>query len=175
MTVKTRAIANLCVILAFASGEAYAGFAGHNTKGDFGLQSGTQPPPGFLIAPMYYRYSGNTLKDSRGDKISIDPDDRGSLDANAYVLSFIWVSDDLKILGGNYSFQAFPALSDNTLEVPVLGLEEIDLFSTVSLFEALSFEIHYIVFKTRVTTYLHKVDSYISRTLKSYRSRRQDP
>ena len=124
MTARTLAIVNLCVFLVFASDGALAGFAGHNTKGDFGLQSGTQPPPGLLIAPMYYRYSGNTLRDSRGDKISIDPDDRGSLDANAYVLSFIWVSDDLKILGGNYSFQAFPALTDNTLEVPVLGLEE---------------------------------------------------
>jgi hypothetical protein len=124
MTARTPAIVNLCVFLAFVSNSAFAGFAGHNTKGDFGLQSGTQPPPGLLIAPMYYRYSGDTLRDSNGDKISIDPQERGSLDANAYVLGVIWVSDDLKILGGNYSFQAFPALTDNTLEVPVLGLDD---------------------------------------------------
>ena len=98
--------------------------AGHNTKGDFGLQSGTQPPPGLLIAPMYYRYSGDTLRDSRGDKIRIDPEERGSLDANSYVLGFIWTSDKTKILGGNYGFQAYPAFTDNTLEVPILGLEE---------------------------------------------------
>jgi hypothetical protein len=124
MTARTLAIVNLCVFLSFASGGAFAGFAGHNTKGDFGLQSGTQPPPGLLITPMYYRYSGDTLRDSNGDKISLDPQERGSLDANAYVLGFIWVSDDLKILGGNYSFQAFPALTDNTLEVPILGLDD---------------------------------------------------
>ena len=122
--VRTLAIVNLCVFLAFASGGVFAGFAGHNTKGDFGLQSGTQPPPGLLIAPMYYRYSGETLRDSKGDKISVDPQERSSLDANAYVLGFIWVSGDLKILGGNYSFQAYPAFTDNTLEVPVLGLDE---------------------------------------------------
>jgi len=124
MPARTLAIVNLCVILAFASGGAYAGFAGHNTKGDFGLQSGTQPPPGLLIAPMYYRYSGDTLRDSKGDKVSIDPEERGSLDANSYVLGFIWTSNETKILGGNYGFQAYPAFTDNTLEVPVLGLDE---------------------------------------------------
>lgn len=124
MSVRTRAIASLCAGLAFASGGAYAGLAGNNTKGDFGLQSGTQPPPGLLITPMYYRYSGDSLRNSAGDKISIDPQERGSLAANAYVLGFIWVSNDLKILGGNYSFQAFPAFTDNTLEVPALGLDE---------------------------------------------------
>ncbi|MGD8557676.1 MAG: transporter [Chromatiales bacterium] len=124
MFVRIPAIATLYVILAVASGGAFAGFAGTNTKGDYGLQSGTQPPPGLLITPMYYRYSGDTLRDSKGDKISIDPQERGSLDANAYVLGFIWVSNDIKILGGNYSFQAFPAFTDNTLEVPVLGLDD---------------------------------------------------
>ncbi len=31
---------------------------------------------------------------------------------------------EFKILGGNYSFQIWPALADNTIEVPILGLEQ---------------------------------------------------
>jgi hypothetical protein len=101
-----------------------AGFSGHNTKGDFGLQSGSQPPPGlWLVAPMYYRYSGDSLKDRDGNTVSLDPEERGSLDVNAYVLGLVWVSE-FKILGANYSFQIFPAFTDNTLEVPILDLDE---------------------------------------------------
>lgn len=43
--------------------------------------------------------------------------------ANAYVLGLIWVSD-YKILGGNYSFQVYPGFTDNTLEAPILGLDD---------------------------------------------------
>ncbi len=101
-----------------------AGFAGHNTKGDFGLQAGSQPPPGFyVVAPMYYRYDGDSLKNSDGKSISIDPEEGGGLDVNAYVLGFLWVSE-YKIFGGNYSFQVYPGFTDNTLEVPILGLDE---------------------------------------------------
>jgi hypothetical protein len=103
---------------------AHAQYAGHNTKGDFGLQSGSQPPPGlYLVAPMYYRYDADSLKNRDGDTVSIDPEERGSLDVNAYVLGLVWVSE-FKILGANYSFQIFPAFMDSTLEVPILGLEE---------------------------------------------------
>ena len=72
---------------------------------------------------MYYRYDADSLKNRDGDTVRIDPEGRGSLDVNAYVLGLIWVSD-FKILGANYSFQIFPAFTDNSLEVPVLGLEE---------------------------------------------------
>lgn len=103
---------------------SFAGFSGHNTKGDFGLQSGSQLPPGwYLVAPMYYRYDGDSIKDRDGNDISIDPEGRGSLEVNAYVLGLIWVSE-YKILGGNYSFQVYPGFMDNTLEAPVLGLNE---------------------------------------------------
>jgi hypothetical protein len=65
---------------------ALAGFAGHNTKGDYGLQSGSQLPPGMYLYPMYYGYDGSDLKNSDGDSVRIDPEGRGSLDINAYVL-----------------------------------------------------------------------------------------
>jgi hypothetical protein len=118
------AVALLAVVMILNAELAQAGFAGHNTKGDFGVQSGSQPPPGvYVVAPMYYRYDADSLKNSNGDSIQIDPAGRGSLEANAYVFGLIWVSD-FKILGGNYSFQIYPAFTDNTLEIPLLGLED---------------------------------------------------
>ena len=112
------------VIVLLYSHTSLAGFAGNNTKGDFGLQSGSQLPPGwYLVAPMYYRYDADTLRDRDGNQVSVDPQERGSLIANAYVLGLIWVSD-YKILGGNYSFQVYPGFTDNTLEAPILGLDD---------------------------------------------------
>ena len=103
---------------------AQAQLAGHNTKGDFGLQAGSQPPPGiYAVAPMYYRYDGDSLKNRDGNTVSVDPEERGSLEANAYVFGLIWVTD-FKILGANYSFQIYPAFTDNTLAAPILGLDE---------------------------------------------------
>jgi hypothetical protein len=114
----------LCACAVLITGPAHAQFAGHNTKGDFGLQSGSQAPPGFyVVAPMYYRYDGDSLKNRDGDSVSIDPEERGSLDVNAYVFGLVWVSE-FKILGGNYSFQIFPAFTDNTLAAPILDLDE---------------------------------------------------
>ena len=108
-------------IISLHSSPSFAGFAGHNTKGDFGLQSGSQLPPGwYVIAPMYYRYEADAIKDRNGNEIS---NPGGSLDVNAYVLGSIWVSE-LKIFGGNYSFQVYPAVTDNVLENPTIGLNE---------------------------------------------------
>ncbi len=121
---KVTAIITLVLIITMNVDFANAGFAGHNTKGDFGLQAGSQPPPGiYVVAPMYYRYDGDSLKNSDGQSVRLDPNEQGSLEANAYILGFIWVSK-FKILGANYSFQIYPAFTDNTLEVPILGLED---------------------------------------------------
>jgi hypothetical protein len=121
---KVTAIITLFLIITMNVDFANAGFAGHNTKGDFGLQAGSQPPPGiYVVAPMYYRYDGDSLKNSDGESVRLDPNEQGSLEANAYIFGFIWVSK-FKILGGNYSFQIYPAFTDNTLEVPFLDLED---------------------------------------------------
>jgi hypothetical protein len=118
------AAALLGAVTILNAGPSQAQLSGHNTKGDFGLQSGSQAPPGFyVVAPMYYRYDGDSLKNRDGDSVSIDPEERGSLDVNAYVFGLVWVSE-FKILGGNYSFQIFPAFTDNTLAAPILDLDE---------------------------------------------------
>ncbi len=45
----------------------HAQLNGHNTRGDFGLQSGTQAPPGFYVVPLIYDYRADTLRDRNGD------------------------------------------------------------------------------------------------------------
>lgn len=116
-------IVSLMVAIILQAAPAFAGFAGHNSKGDFGLQSGTQLPPGFYLAPMYYRYDADTVKDSSGNTVSPTPQNPGSVAANAYLLGFIWVSE-YKLLGGNYSFQIWPGFTNNNLEVPILGFDD---------------------------------------------------
>jgi len=100
---------------------AAAQLSGHNTKGDFGLQAGTQPPPGWYVVPMYYDYSADTLRDRNGDRLLANPSG-GSVDVGAAVVGLIWVTEK-KVFGGNYSFSAWPAVTNNALEFPPLGID----------------------------------------------------
>lgn len=112
----------LAIALFMITNQPFAQFNSHNTRGDYGLQSATQPPPGwYLIAPMYVRYQADIFKDDNGN--SVLPDKRDSVDVNAYVLAMIWVSQT-KIFGANYSFQLYPAWTDNNLEIPLFGVDK---------------------------------------------------
>jgi hypothetical protein len=96
-----------------------AQLSGHNTKGDFGLQAGTQPPPGWYVVPMYYDYSAEKFHDKNGDRLLADSNG-GSIDAGAGVVGFMWVTEK-KIPGRNYGFAIWPAVTNNTLEFPLSG------------------------------------------------------
>jgi len=98
--------------------DGHAQLAGHNTRGDYGLQSGTQAPPGFYVVPMFYDFTADTLRNRNGDRF--DPlGGGGSVDAQAIIVGALWVSDR-KILGGNYGFAAYPGVTNNALELPAL-------------------------------------------------------
>ncbi|MCK5481405.1 MAG: transporter, partial [Gammaproteobacteria bacterium] len=102
---------------------AHAQLSGHNSRGDYGLQSGSQAPPGwYLVAPMYYRYSADEFRDRHGDNLPALAGG-GSIEANAWLAGAIWVSDH-KLLGGNYSFVIFPGVTNNALGFPALGVDE---------------------------------------------------
>ena len=61
----------LMVALFFTATNAHAQLAGHNSRGDYGLLSGTQAPPGwYLVAPMYYSYSADEFRDRNGERFS---------------------------------------------------------------------------------------------------------
>ncbi len=99
----------------------YAQLAGHNTRGDYGLQSGTQAPPGFYVVPLFYDYRADTLRDSNGDRFAPLGGD-GSVDAQALIAGFLWVSDK-KILGGTYGFSIFPGVTNNALGLPAVQID----------------------------------------------------
>ena len=98
---------------------ASAQLLGANTLGDYGLQAGSQPPPGFWLAGVYFRYDGEKLIDRDGNEFL--PEYPGELDVNGISLAG-WYVTNKKIFGGLYGFQIAPALADNSLESPILGL-----------------------------------------------------
>ena len=100
----------------------HAQLNGHNTKGDFGLQAGTQPPPGFYVVPLLYGYEADTLRDRNGDpRPAIAAG--GEVEAQAGVVGLLWVTEN-KILGGNYGFSIWPGVTNNAVAAPILGVDE---------------------------------------------------
>jgi len=112
--------AMVCAALALCATQAQAQFLGHNTPGDFGLQSGSQAPPGlYLVAPLYVHYDSDTLRNGLGNSSPFETD----VAMNAYVVGVSWVSK-IKVLGANYSLQVFPGFTDNALEAPAFGIDQ---------------------------------------------------
>ncbi len=101
---------------------AHAQLNGHNSLGDFGLLSGSQPAPGFYLAAFYNRYDSDLLRDRNGDPLTLSPDDPGSIGVNAFVPVLYWVTD-AKILGANYGAMAFLPFANIALAAPILGFD----------------------------------------------------
>jgi hypothetical protein len=102
------------------AGQAHAQLLGHNTPGDFGLQSGSQAPPGiYLVAPLYVRYDADTIRNGLGNSLPTETE----VAVNAYVFGVTWVANT-KVLGANYSLQFYLPFTNNALEAPILGLDQ---------------------------------------------------
>ena len=71
---------------------------GSHTPGDFGVQSGSQPPPGFYAALFYLRYDADTIKDADGNIVRPAPNAPGSLAVSA-VAPLAWYVSKAKIPG----------------------------------------------------------------------------
>jgi hypothetical protein len=95
---------------------------GHNSRGDFGLQSGTQAPPGFYVVPLAYDYRADSLKDRNGDSRPA-LGDGGSVDIQAAMVGLLWTTET-KIFGGNYGFEIWPGVTNNALEAPIFGTDD---------------------------------------------------
>ena len=112
--------AMVCAALALCATQAQAQLLGHNTPGDFGLQSGSQAPPGiYLIAPLYVRYDADTLRNGLGNRLPT----QSEVAVNSYVFGVSWVSKT-KVLGANYSLQFYLPFTNNALEAPIAGLDQ---------------------------------------------------
>ena len=101
---------------------AHAQLNGHNSLGDFGLLSGSQPGPGLYFASFYYRYDSDLLRDQNGDRVTLSPQDPGSIGVNAFAPILSWVTD-VQILGANYGAMAVLPFANIALAAPVLGFD----------------------------------------------------
>ena len=117
---KRIAVTAVAVLLAIP---ASAQFNGHNSLGDFGMLSGTQPDPGLYATAFYYRYDIDSIRGRSGNPITLDPERRGDITINA-VAPFFWYVSDLKLAGANVGAAAAVPFVNASLEAPIFGLQE---------------------------------------------------
>jgi hypothetical protein len=92
---------------------------GQNIKGDAGLKSGSQAPPGaYFVVPMWF-YNADKLKDRDGNELSQALS--GSLNASVLSVAFSRVTTK-KLFGANYAFLAALAWANNRVQ----GAEDFD-------------------------------------------------
>jgi hypothetical protein len=109
VTLRRRCIALLLGALVTAT-PAWAQLNGQNIKGDAGLKSGSQAPPGgYIVLPLYW-YSADAVKDRNGDEVL-----RGSLDAFVGGPGFNFVTTK-KLAGANYGFLVVLPFANNRLQ-----------------------------------------------------------
>lgn len=88
---------------------AWAQLRTQHIPGVVGLKGGTPPPPHvYVIAPLFYMYWTDTVRDRNGDKLPLD----ASITTVAYA-GGVNVVTTKKILGGNYGFQVLAPVGVN--------------------------------------------------------------
>ena len=102
--------------LFFLPSSAAAQLNGPNIKGDVGLKSGSQAPPGAYVAVPLWFYSADAVKDRDGREILT-----GSLDAALFGVALKVVTTK-KVLGGNYGFLVVLPWANNRVQ----GIEDFD-------------------------------------------------
>jgi hypothetical protein len=89
---------------------AWAQLNGQNIKGDMGLKSGSQPPPGgYVLVPLYW-YSADAVKNRDGEEIL-----HGSLDAFVGGPGFTFVTTK-KLAGANYGVLVVLPFANNRIQ-----------------------------------------------------------
>jgi len=104
------------VLLLATEGEAQ--FFGHNFPGDYGLFSGSQPPPGRYAGFYLPYYRAGTVKLDDGVSIG-GPSDIVNIVAIAPFFSYV---ADFQIAGGNYGVVIAPSFANANLEIPRLDV-----------------------------------------------------
>jgi hypothetical protein len=72
-----------CGLILLSVPPAQAQLNGSHTLGDFGVNSGTQPGPGFYAALFYLHYGTDTIKDADGDTVRLATNSPSSLGVSA--------------------------------------------------------------------------------------------
>lgn len=100
---------------------AQAQLNGSHSLGDFGVQSGTQPGPGFYAALFYLHYGTDTIKDADGDTVRIARNDPSSMGLGAAAPLF-WYVSKAKLLGANYGAMVVIPFANASIEAPAFQL-----------------------------------------------------
>lgn len=123
MAFTTKILRRLIVgiaLVAALQGTAVAQLNGHNLRGDYGLQSGTQPPPGWYGSLLYLNYNVDTVRDRDGDAL---PSAGGDITVEAFSPILMGVTKH-KVWGANYGFVVAPSWANNSLDAPLLDVKQ---------------------------------------------------
>jgi len=106
----------LLVMLSVASA-ARAQLNGLHVKGDAGLDSGSQAPPGAYWGTLFYWYDTSRINNRFGDQVN--PNGSLNIFAGAPLVSVVTKK---KFLGANYGFTVIPAaVLNSSLDAPRFG------------------------------------------------------
>ena len=124
MTSPRRAlVAIITTVAALLPSPSAAQLNGSHTPGDYGVQSGSQPSPGFYAALFYLRYDADTIKGAEGNIVRPSPGSPGSLAVSA-VAPLAWYVSKTKFLGANYGAMAVLPFANASIEAPAFALGE---------------------------------------------------
>jgi len=121
----------VCILLILTSSSP-AQIAGHHLAGSWGLQSGTQHPEGFMVAPIYIHYGSDKIMDADGNELPNLSGEKRDVSIDAFGLFAWWVSK-YKILGANYGALANIPFGNNQFEFASFDLESGYGFSDIYL------------------------------------------
>ena len=112
-----REIIPAIALVAMLQGTLFAQLNGHNLRGDYGLQSGSQAAPGWYGSLLYLNYNIDTVRDRNGDALSTAGGDI-NVQAGSPILMRV---TDQQIWGANYGFLVAPSWTNNKLDSPLLS------------------------------------------------------
>ncbi len=115
-----RVVLVLFSLLVFSLGTiraAHAQLITQHVKGSFGLKAGSQAPSGgYVVAPIFYIYNTDTVRDVNGDKLGQRVGLSADLTSSFFAVGYSQVTRK-KILGGNYGFTIlFPTGANNRIQ-----------------------------------------------------------
>ena len=116
-------LAQACGLTLLLAVPAEAQLNGSHTLGDFGVQSGSQPQPGFYAALFYLRYDTDTIKNADGDIVRLPQASPGSLAVSA-LAPMVWYVSKTKLLGANYGAMVVFPFANASLEAPAFQLND---------------------------------------------------
>jgi hypothetical protein len=116
MKLRIAIFVNAGLLIGYAS-SAQAQQKGQYVPGQFGLNAGVAPPPGFTYINMPISYSADELKDSQGDRVpGITGDYSFWVDENI----FMYVTK-YKVLGADYAPFVMVNLANGSLVADIVG------------------------------------------------------